>query len=392
MILLEGHQDGGRMKVVVAMDSFKGSLPATEACEAVARGLLALDPSLDVILNPMADGGEGTAKTLIAATDGEWVPVQVTGPLPEMRLEAGYAWLPDSGPGALVEMAAASGLGLLRPDQLDPMVTTTFGTGELLAAATARGARRLWLAIGGSATVDGGLGAAKARGWSFLDEDGHDVGLGGQALERVAEIRRPTEGVGVDLPPVEVLCDVDNPLLGEKGAARIFGPQKGASPQVVEMLEVGLSRLADRVESQLGLDVRDIAGAGAAGGLGAAAVAFMNATLVSGVDAVMRATRLEESIQAADWVITGEGRFDSQSLHGKVVSGIARLAAEHGTRMGVLAGSVVVSREEAALNGVHDFEGASPEDMALETAMAQGAELLEAAAHRLGSREIHPNG
>ena len=376
------------MKVVVAMDSFKGSLPATEACEAVKRGLLAVDPSLEVILRPMADGGEGTARTLIVATDGEWVPVQVTGPLPDMRVDAGYAWLPNAGPGALVEMAAASGLDLLRPDQLDPMVTTTFGTGELLVAATERGARRLWLAIGGSATVDGGLGAAKALGWSFLDADGHDVGPGGRALERVAEIRRPSEGVGADLPSVEVLCDVDNPLLGEEGAARIFGPQKGATPEMVEALEVGLSHLADRVEDQLGMDVRSIPGAGAAGGLGAAAVAFMNATLVSGVDAVMRATRLEESIEAADWVITGEGRFDSQSLHGKVVSGIARLAAEHGTRVGVLAGSVLVSKEEAALNGVHDFEGASPEGMPIETAMARGGELLKEAAGRLASREL----
>lgn len=376
------------MKVVVAMDSFRGSLSATEACEAVAKGLCAVDPSLELILNPMADGGEGTAKTLIAAADGEWVPLQVTGPLPDMRVEAGYAWLPDAGPGALVEMAAASGLDLLRPDQLDPMATTTFGTGELLRAATERGARRLWLAIGGSATVDGGLGAAKALGWSFLDGDGREVGFGGQALERVAEIRGPTTGVGADLPPVEVLCDVDNPLLGERGAARIFGPQKGASPEVVELLEAGLSHLADRVEAELGVDVRHTPGAGAAGGLGAAALAFMNATLVSGVDAVVRATGLEESIQVAEWVITGEGRFDSQSLHGKVVSGIARLAAEHGTRVGVLAGSVAVSKEEAALNGVHAFEGAAPRGMALETAMARGAELLEAAAQRLASREL----
>ncbi|MCK5649735.1 MAG: glycerate kinase, partial [Gemmatimonadetes bacterium] len=194
--------------------------------------------------------------------------------------------------------------------------------------------------------------------------------------------------VGADLPPVEVLCDVDNPLLGEKGAAHIFGPQKGAGPEMVEALDAGLSQLADRVEVQLGVDVRHIPGAGAAGGLGAAAVAFMNATLVSGVDAVMRATRLEESIEAADWVITGEGRFDSQSLHGKVVSGIARLAAEHGTRVGVLAGSVLVSKEEAALNGVHDFEGASPEGMPIETAMARGGELLKEAAGRLASREL----
>ncbi len=376
------------MKVVVAMDSFKGSLPATDACEAVKGGLLAVDPSLEVTLKPMADGGEGTARTLIMATDGEWVPLQVTGPLPDMRVDAGYAWLPYADPSALVEMAAASGLDLLRPDQLDPMATTTFGTGELLAAATEQGARRLWLAIGGSATVDGGLGAAKALGWSFLDVDDHDVGLGGRTLERVAKIRRPSEGAGTDLPPVEVLCDVNNPLLGEEGAARVFGPQKGATPEMVEALEVGLSHLADRVEDQLGVDVRSIPGGGAAGGLGAAAVAFMNATLVSGVDAVMRATHLEASIEAADWVITGEGRFDFQSLHGKVVSGIARLAAVHGTRVGVLAGSVLVSKEEAALNGVHDFEGASPEAMPLETAMSRGAELLKGAAQRLASREL----
>lgn len=370
------------MKIVVAMDSFKGSVSAVQACEAVKRGLARGLPESDVHLRPMADGGEGTARTILSASRGDWVPVDVMGPLPSMRVSGGYAWLPDRGPGALVEMATASGLELLRPDQLDPMAATTFGTGEQLAAAFARGPRAVWLAIGGSATVDGGTGAARALGWRFLDRQGREVALGGAGLEAIVRAvppaRRPWHGISV-----RVLCDVDNPLLGERGAARVFGPQKGATTAGVERLEAGLARLAEVIEDDLGRDVRDLPGAGAAGGLGAGAIAFCDAELVSGISAVMDASGLDEALRRAAWVVTGEGRLDEQSLGGKVVAGVLSRAEAAGCRVAVLAGSIQVEAMQALEDRVQAFEAVSPADMGVGEAMARGAELIEAAAGRL---------
>ncbi len=366
-------------KIVIAMDSFKGSLTAIEACAAVARGILRVRPDVEIIERPMADGGEGTARTLLAAGGGEWVAELVMGPLPEMKIEAGYAWLPAAGPGALVEMAQASGLALLTEDQLDPLQTTTYGTGELLRAAAGRGAERLWLAVGGSATVDGGVGAARALGWVFRGRTGKSIGHGGGDLERIESIIPPAQ---FDLPPVEVLCDVDNPLCGERGAAAVFGPQKGATPEMVERLDSGLAHLADVVDRELGREIRDLPGAGAAGGLAAGAVAFMNATLVSGIEAVLEVSNFAEDLGSADWVVTGEGRFDEQSLHGKVVSGISDLAQRSGIRTAVLAGSVELSPERFAPFGISVVEAARPEEMPLETALAEAGPLLADAADR----------
>ncbi|MCH7564924.1 MAG: glycerate kinase [Gemmatimonadetes bacterium] len=370
------------MRIVVAMDSFKGSLTAAEACEAVAGGLGRALPEAHLILRPMADGGEGTAATVIAAAGGEWDPCRVTGPLPGMDVDAGFVWLAARGPGALVEMAAASGLALLDAAERDPLRTTTFGTGELLRAAAQRGPRVLWLAVGGSATVDGGVGAATVLGWRFLDRSGADIGLGGEALCRIHDIVPPVE---VGLPPVVVLCDVTNPLLGPSGAARIFGPQKGAGPDAVERLEEGLSNLVERIRTALGLDLRGLQGAGAAGGLAAGAVAFMGAKLESGVDTLMDVIGLPDAVAGADWVITGEGRFDRQSLAGKVVSGVARVACESGARVAVLAGSVEPGVEADSL-GIDEVEAAAPAGVDPDEAMAQGADLLAAAATRLAER------
>lgn len=374
------------MKVVVAMDSFKGSMRAVEACRAVRRGLLAVRPRAAVLVKPMADGGEGTAEAVRGARDGRWIARQTMGPLPEHSVEAGYVWLP--GGEALVEMASASGLERLEPHERDPLRTTTFGTGELLAAAAERGARRVWLGIGGSATVDGGVGAALAVGWRILDAEGARVGLGGAALEDVVELHAPISSEWRRFPRIDVLCDVDNPLLGPRGAARVFGPQKGATPEQVRRLEAGLANLAERVEACLGIDVRDLPGAGAAGGLGAGAVAFFGATLVSGVDAVMEAIGLEEALRGADWVITGEGRFDEQSLFGKVVSGVARRAAEAGIPVAVLAGQVEVSAELARRHGVEAVESAAPAGLRAEDAMRRAPELLTEAAERFARQRL----
>ncbi|MEE8507728.1 MAG: glycerate kinase [Myxococcota bacterium] len=367
------------MKVVVAMDSFKGSLRAPIACEAVRRGILEALPGAEVALKPMADGGEGTAETVIAAVGGEWVGVGAMGPLPDMRVEAGYARIPT---GALVEMAAASGIELLADPDRNPLRTTTFGTGQLLAAAAASGARHLWLAIGGSATVDGGTGAACAMGWRFLDERGEPIGLGGGQLERIDRIERPETGQGA-LPPVTVLCDVDNPLLGERGAARVFGPQKGANPEMVELLERGLSRLADVIERDLDKDVRHVAGAGAAGGLGAGALAFFDADLVSGVEAMIEATGLAEALAGADWVVTGEGRFDEQSLYGKVVAGVLAAAGRATVPVAVIAGSSTISPDRAPELGLRAIEVSTPAGSSFRDIAHRAEELLTAAAHRL---------
>ena len=378
----------GSVKVLVAPDSFKGSMTAAQACAAIQRGILSVLPRAGVTTLPMADGGEGTADVLRDALGGEHVRLDVTGPLADMRVDARYVWLPDGGPdrgpGGLVEMARASGIELLTPEQLDPMRATTFGTGELIAAAASRGARRLWLAIGGSATVDGGTGMARALGWSFLDDRGQELGPGGGPLERLDRLVPPERPIDLE---VRVLCDVDNPLLGSTGAARVFGPQKGATPPVVERLEAGLSRLADVLESQLGLDVRDVPGGGAAGGLGAGAVAFLGAELVPGAVAVSDAVGLATRLESVDWVVTGEGKLDRQSLHGKVVSAVRDRAKEAGSRVAVLAGQTELS---AADVGVDAVDRVMPEQTSLPDALARGEELLEEAAARFAKRYLVP--
>jgi glycerate kinase len=362
------------MKIVVAMDSFKGSLTAVRACDIVAEAIRSLRPDATVVAKPMADGGEGTAATLMAAAGGEWVPVEVMGPLPDMRVNAGYVWLPATRT-AVVEMATASGLPLLRPDQCNPLKTTTYGTGQLIRSAIERGADQILLAIGGSATVDGGVGAAMALGWRFLTADGREIALGGGALSEIREIFPPANGTSGPCPvprdasgesratdheslldrlspAVKVLCDVDNPLCGEHGAARVYGPQKGATPQMVEILDANLAHLAARVRDQLGENIKDLPGSGAAGGLAAGAVAFLDARLVSGVDEVIAQNHLKEELSDADWVITGEGRFDTQSLRGKVVSGVSRAARESGAKVAVIAGQVLLPPELYRRHGI----------------------------------------
>lgn len=330
----------------------------------------------------MADGGEGTAETLHGTTGGSWVERSVPGPRPDRDVSGRYLLIPDAGPGALVEMAVVNGLDLLAPDRRDPLVTSTRGTGALIADAAAHGVRRLWLAIGGSATVDGGTGAARALGWRFEDEAGASVPEGGGGLERIARIVPPSRDPVAEVD-VQVLCDVDNPLLGARGAARIFGPQKGAGPDDVERLEAGLANLAERIEASLDLDVREIPGAGAAGGLGAGAVAFLGAELVSGVDAVMDAGGLDAALEGADLVVTGEGAFDEQSLHGKVVSGVVARARKAGVPVAVVAGTLRLDPETARAGGVDRMEAATPEGMPLSEALERADELVEAAAARL---------
>lgn len=369
------------MKIVVALDKFKGSLTAPRACNIVRDTLRSADPHLNIVVKPMADGGDGTAEVLHATLGGQWLTREVVGPLPEMRVNASYLWL-ERERMAVVEMARASGLALLKHEERDPLRTTTFGTGELIADAARRGAQRVLVGVGGSATVDGGVGAAMALGWQFLDARGKPVGLGGGELERIARIVPPSRP---ELPAIEVLCDVDNPLCGEHGAARVFGPQKGATPEMVQQLDAGLRHLAELVRSQLGKDIADVPGAGAAGGLAFGALAFMDAKLIPGVEAVAEAIGLKAELADADWIITGEGRFDEQSFRGKVVSGVAKLASQHGVKVGVLAGSVSTPDKVWHREGIALAMSTMTPGMKLEEAIASAEPLLESAARRLAA-------
>ncbi|HCO93662.1 MAG TPA: glycerate kinase, partial [Phycisphaerales bacterium] len=293
---------------------------------------------------------------------------------------------------ALVEMAAASGLELLSAEQMNPLKTTTYGTGQLIKAAVQHGAKKVLLAVGGSATVDGGVGAAMALGWKFLDHKNNPVPLGGVGLEKIARIIRPEPSLLLnrDGKPiaVEVLSDVDNPLCGYNGAAEVYGPQKGATPQMVKRLERGLAHLANHVRQQLGKDIENIPGAGAAGGLAAGAVAFMDAKIVSGIETVMARSNLLAELESADWVITGEGSFDCQSLYGKVISGILKMAQQTKTRVAVLAGQVTIPQTEYQKLGITAAIPTKPDDMPLAEALRESRTLLGSAAKRFARQYL----
>jgi glycerate kinase len=379
------------MKIVVATDSFKGTLRADEACEIIAGAILNVLSDVTVVVKPMADGGEGTARAMIQAGNGRCIPQTVMGPLPQMQVQAGFAWFADGT--ALVEMATASGLELLSSEQMDPLKTTTFGTGQLIKAAVQYGAKKILLAVGGSATVDGGLGAAAALGWKFLDDRGGEVPPGGAGLAKLTKILAPgpkwlLRGMNGEPVRVEVLCDVDNPLCGEHGAARVYGPQKGATPPMVEMLDIGLRNLARLVREQLGREIESLPGAGAAGGLAAGAVAFMGASIVSGIETVMARSNLRAELESADWVITGEGSFDRQSLYGKVVSGVLKTAKQSNTRVAVLAGQVSLPEDQWRENGIVAAIATKPDEMPLDYALKNSRTLLFSAAQTLARQYL----
>ncbi len=369
------------MKIVLAFDSFKGSLSASTACRVVADKLRFMKPDWQVVSMPLADGGEGTAATLVENCRGRWQSVkEVMGPLSTMRITSSYGWLPRDI--AVVEMAHASGLTLLDKAQRNPLLTTSYGTGQLLADAAKSGAKGIILTLGGSATVDAGTGAARALGWRFLDADGQDVPLGGGGLRQIVHLQRPK----ANLPPTEVWCDVRNPLLGPEGAACVFGPQKGADEEMVVELEEGLRHLAELVENQLGVSLHPVAGDGAAGGFGFGARAFLNGQLVSGAQKVMGLVGLDAALETADWVITGEGCLDEQSLQGKVVGEVTKLARNQSVKVAVLPGRSLLEAERCREVGLALCEPAVTKDMKIETAMEQAELLLAAAVERLLDR------
>jgi glycerate kinase len=372
------------MKIVIAFDSFKGSLTASQACQITSDSIAQFTPGVKLCIKPMADGGEGTAQAMLQASDGQWISRTVTGPLPDMRVDAGFAWF-EKDKTALIEMASASGMQLLRPEQYNPMKTTTYGTGELIKAALEHNPSRVLLAVGGSATVDGGIGAAAALGFKFLNQDGKQVSLSGRGMGQIAKIIPPAKQKTIE---VEVLCDVTNPLLGAEGAARIYAPQKGATQEMVEQLENGLENLAGIVSRDLKIEIANVPGAGASGGLSAGAICFMNAKLVSGAKTVIDFCNLEDELACADWVITGEGCFDHQSLYGKVVAAVAELASRYNTPVVVIAGQVLLSDIEYQKACIRDAIACKPDDMLLDEAIRKTPELLIAAVEKFARKHL----
>ncbi len=364
------------MKVIVAPDKFKGSLSAPDAAHALARGVLRADPSATIDLVPMADGGEGTVEALVEATGGSYREVVVTGPLGHPT-EARYGILGD-GRTAVVEMAAASGLVLVRQADRNPLEATTFGTGELILAAIAAGVERLIVGIGGSATNDGGAGLAQALGYQLLDASGHPLPPGGGPLQALDRIIAPEFNrlLGVE---IAVACDVANPLCGPSGASAVYGPQKGATAEDIVVLDHNLEHFARIIERDLGADVAGLPGSGAAGGLGAGLIAFAGGALEPGVSLVIEAVRLADRLAGADLCLTAEGAIDHSTAFGKTAVGVARLARSLGCPTLALSGMIGPGAQDVLREGVDAFFSICPGPATLGEAMSHAPDWLERA-------------
>lgn len=362
------------MKVVIAPDSFKDSLSAQGVAEAIALGLAQVWPQATLVKCPMADGGEGTVESILAACAGELRRSRVRGPL-GAPVEAAWGWLPHTQT-AIIEMAEASGLQLVPPGQRDACISSTFGTGELIRAALDAGAQRVILAIGGSATNDGGAGAMQALGLKLLDAQNQALVPGGLALAQLARLDLSALDPRLAQVRFDIAADVNNPLCGPQGASAIFGPQKGASPAQVQQLDHALGHFAELCAQALGKDVSDEPGSGAAGGLGFAAKAFLGAQFQAGVEVVAELVGLADAVKGADLVITGEGRFDAQTLRGKTPFGVARIAKQHGVPVVVIAGTLGEGYQELYDHGIDAAFAVTSGPMSLEQACAEAPRLL----------------
>ena len=326
------------MKIVIAPDSYKESLSASEVAQAIEKGFREIFPDAQYVSVPVADGGEGTVEAMIAATKGTQLTARVTGPLGE-PVDARWG-ISGDGKTAFIEMAAASGLALVPPALRNPLVTTSRGTGELILHALEQGARNIIIGIGGSATNDGGAGMVQALGAKLCDANGTDIGNGGGSLMSLNSIDISALDPRLKACTIRVACDVTNPLTGNSGASRIFGPQKGATEAMILELDRNLDHFADVIKQSLRIDVKQVPGSGAAGGMGAALMAFLGAELRSGIEIVTQALNLEEHIHDCTLVVTGEGRIDSQSIHGKVPVGVAQVAKKYHKPVIGIAGSL----------------------------------------------------
>lgn len=369
------------MKIIIAPDKFKGSMTAAEAADAIARGVRSALPEAELKLFPLSDGGEGLVETLAGAANGTILSTTVSDPLGQ-KVEARWALI-NNKKSAVIEMAAASGLALVPPESRNPGITSTYGTGELIRAALDEGCSEIIIGIGGSATNDGGAGMACVLGAKLLDKDGRPLGPGGLELLKLDRVDITSLDPRIKDVSCKVACDVDNPLTGQHGASYVYGPQKGANPDLVKDLDRSLGHYAGMLKKYLGADLEQVPGAGAAGGLGAGLIAFMGAELHSGINLVLDTLKVEQEVDNANLIITGEGRLDKQSLRGKVPVGVAKRAKKYSIPVIALAGSVEVNHDELNKAGITAAFSISDGPMKLEEAVSRGPELLEKKAEAL---------
>ncbi|MDY6826818.1 MAG: glycerate kinase [Bacillota bacterium] len=370
-----------KLKFMIAPDKFKGSMTAAEATECITRGILSVLPSSEILRFPLSDGGEGLVDALLSRLGGKIMKSVVTGPL-NNPVEARWAIL-DDGTTAVVEMATASGLNLLPKEKRNPLETTTYGTGELIKAVLDQQCTRLIIGIGGSATNDAGAGMAQVLGIGLYDHNGVEIGRGGKELLKLEKI--DLSGIDQRLAHLQTIVagDVDNPLTGPHGASLVYGPQKGASPNAAALLDRALIHFARMIKKDLGMEIEIIPGAGAAGGLGAGLIAFLQAEIRSGIDLVLDELQVDEHLPGCRLVVTGEGRLDSQSLHGKVPVGIARRAAKYHVPVIALTGSIENNLSAFYNAGIEACFTIADGPLALEESLRRGPELLESKTSQL---------
>ncbi|WP_170075061.1 glycerate kinase family protein [Paraclostridium dentum] len=355
------------MKIVISIDSLKGSLTSIEAANAIKKGILSVDNKSDVVIMPLADGGEGTVEALVQGMNGEEKVISVTGPINE-KVNATYGILKETNT-AIIEMAQASGLPLVPAELRNPLNTTTYGVGEIIKEAIEKGCRNFIVGIGGSATNDCGVGMLQALGFEFYDENDNLVGLGGKVLNQIKKINTDNKLKELDECNFKIACDVNNPLYGENGAAYIYGPQKGATEEIVKELDKGLKNFAEVVKKDLRKDIAHIEGAGAAGGLGFGFLGFLNSKLESGIKIILDEIKLEEVVKDADIVITGEGRLDNQTAMGKAPIGVAKLAKKHGAKVIAIAGCTTPDAVKCNEEGIDAYFSIVNKAMAIDEAM-----------------------
>lgn len=364
------------MKILIASDSFKDALSAIEVCKAIEKGIKLADSSMKTVLFPLGDGGEGTSEILTFHANGEWVSTTVHDPL-FRKIEANYG-ISGDGQTAFIEMAQAAGLQLLKTEERNPFKTSTYGVGEMILDAVKRGVQKIVLGIGGSATNDAGIGMAQALGYKFIDYSSFTIDQPtGENLSKIQKIDDKNLKITLspDDPIITVLCDVDNPLHGPKGAARVYASQKGADEATVKVLDDGLRHFAKILEQHFEQDFSNIPGAGAAGGLGAGAMAFLNAELKPGIKTVLELTDFQKTLHDIDLIITGEGKIDSQTLHGKLISGLVKKS--NGIPVIALCGTLLASPEEIEQIGLQAAFSILNRPMKLEEALPETANLLE---------------
>ncbi|MBA7624419.1 Glycerate 2-kinase [subsurface metagenome] len=368
------------MKIVIAAQGFKGNLSALQVCQAIENGVRRVVPDAMTTIVPMADGGEGTMQALVDAMGGKILPVEVTDPL-GTRVMAHWGLLSDKVTG-VIEMAAASGLSLVPSQKLNPLLTTTYGTGELILDALEKGCRKLIIGIGGSATNDGGAGMAQALGVKLLDSKGAPLAFGGAALADLEHIDITTIDPRLTDCDIVVASDVTNPLCGPQGASMVYGPQKGATEEMVAQLDAALAHYANVLNRDLSIDIRDVPGAGAAGGLGAGLIAFLKAKLLPGIDIVIQATGLVEHLKGADLVFTGEGKIDSQTAQGKAPVGVAREAKTLGLPVIAIVGAIGNGYQAVYDQGIDAVFSIAPGPVSFDQCLAEAEELTSDVAER----------